>query len=71
MPVIQEFYKNLVYSCKVLTPDIKQNHPHYIDITKNRLKDKLYKHNSFKYESKRNSIELSNSIWGKKKYDFD
>ena len=32
------------------------------------IKDRLYKHNnSFKCESKRNSTELSNFIWGKKK----
>ena len=52
-------HKNLVYFCKVSTPDIKQNHPHYIG---------LYRHNNFfKYESKRNSTEFSNFIWGKKK----
>ena len=48
-------HKNLVYSCKVSTPDIKQNHPHYIGLTEHTFKDRLYKHNnSFKYESKRN-----------------
>ena len=63
-------HKNLVYSCKVSTPDLKQNHPHYIGLTEHRFKDRLYKHNnSFKYESKRNSTELSNFIWGKKKED--
>ena len=61
-------HKNLVYSCKVSTPDLKQNHPHYIGLTEHTFKDRLYKHNnSFKYESKRNSTELSNFIWGKKK----
>ena len=61
-------HKNLVYSCKVLTPDIKQNHLHYIDLTEHTFKDRLYKHNnSFRYESKRNSTELSIFIWGKKK----
>ena len=61
-------HKNLVYSCKVSTPDIKQNHPHYIGLTEHKIKDRLYKHNnSFKYESKRNSTELCNFIWGKKK----
>ena len=25
-------HKNLVYSCKVSTPDLKQNHPHYIGL---------------------------------------
>ena len=61
-------HKNLVYSCKVSTPDLKQNHLHYIGLTEHTFKDRLYKHNnSFKYESKRNSTELSNFIWGKKK----
>ena len=61
-------HKGLVYSCKVLTPDLKQNHPHYIGLTENTFKDRLYKHNnSFKYKSKRNSTELSNFISGRKK----
>ena len=63
-------HKNLVYSCKVSTPDLKQNNPHYTGLTEHTFKDRLYKHNnSFKYESKRNSTELSNFIWGKKKED--
>ena len=58
-------HKNLVYSCKVSTPDLKQNHSQYIEYT---FKDRLYEHNSsFKYESKGNSTELSNFILGKKK----
>ena len=36
---------------------------HYIGLTKHTFKD----NNSFKYESKKNSKELSNFIWGKKK----
>ena len=32
-------HKNLVYSCKVSTPDIKQNHPHYIDLLQHTFKD--------------------------------
>ena len=61
-------HKSLVYSCKVLTPDLKQNHPHYIGLTENTFKDRLYKHNnSFKYKSKRNPTELSNFISGRKK----
>ena len=41
---------------------------HYTALTEYTFKDRLYKHNnSFKYESKRNSAELSNVIWGKKK----
>ena len=61
-------HKNLVYSCKVSTPDLKQNHPHYTGFTERTFKDRFYKHNnSFKCESNRNSRELSNFIWGKKK----
>ena len=66
MPVKREFptYK----PCKVSTSDIKQKHPHYIGLAEHKFKDTLYKHNSsFKYESKRNSTELSSFIWGKKK----
>ena len=59
-------HKNIVYSYK--TPDLKQNHLHYIGLTEHTFKDRLYKHgNSFKNESKRNSTELSKFIWGKKK----
>ena len=61
-------HKKLVYSCKVWTPDIKHSHLHYIGFTEHTFKDRLYKHNnSFKYQSKRNSTELSNFILGKKK----
>ena len=61
-------HKNGVYSCKVLTSDINQNNPNYIGPTEHTFKDRLYKHNnSFKYDSKRNSAELPNFIWDKKK----
>ena len=41
--------KNHVYSCKVSTSDLKQNHLHYIGLTEHIFKDRLYKHkNSFK-----------------------
>ena len=60
-------YKSLEYSCKVSTPDIKQNYPHYTGFTEHTFKDRPYKHkNSFKHDSKRNSTKLSNFIWGKK-----
>ena len=32
-------HKNLVYSCKVSIPDIKQNHSHYISLTEHTFKD--------------------------------
>ena len=52
-------HKNLVYSWKVSTPDLKQNHPHYFGLTERTLKDRLYKHNnSFKYKSKINSYRV-------------
>ena len=61
-------HKNLSYSCKASTPDIKQNHPHYIGLTEHTFKERRHKHNNvFKYESKRNSKELCNFIWSKKK----
>ena len=45
-----------------------QNRPHYIGLIVHTCKDRPYKYNnSFKYESKRNSTEISNFIWGKKK----
>ena len=62
-------HKHLVYSCKVSTPDLKQNHQRpYIGLTEQTFKDIIYKHNnSFEYESKRNSTWFSNFIWGKSK----
>ena len=61
-------HKYVVRFCKFSTPDLKQNHPHYIGLTEHRFKDRLYKHNnSCKYESKRNSAELYNFIWVKRK----
>ena len=61
-------HKNLVCFGKISTPDTKQNHPQYIGLTEHTVKDRLCKHNnSFKYESKNNSPELSNFLRGKKK----
>ena len=61
----RNFFK-IIYSFKVSTPDLKQNRPHVL--TEHTFKDRFYKHNnSFKDESKRNSTELSNFIWGNKK----
>ena len=34
-------HKNLVYSCKVSIPDLKQNHPHYIRLMEYTFKDRL------------------------------
>ena len=61
-------HKSFVYYCKVSTVDLKQNYPDYIRLTEKTFKGRLYKqNNSFKYESKRSSTELSNFIWGEKK----
>ena len=61
------FQSSVVYICKVDTPNIIKNHPHYIDLTENTFKDRFYKHkNSFKYETKRNATELSNFAWENK-----
>ena len=41
--------------------DIVEN---YTGVTENAFKDRLYKHrNSFRYESKNNSSELSKHVW--------
>ena len=54
----------LFTTVKADTPNIIENHPHYIGLTENTFKDRFYKHkNSFKYESKRNATELSNFVW--------
>ena len=34
-------HKNLVHSCKVSTPDLKQNHPHCIGLTEHTFKDSI------------------------------
>ena len=36
-------HKNLVYSCKVSTPDLKQNHPHYVALTEHTFKSSTNK----------------------------
>ena len=61
-------HKNVAYSCKVSTPDRKENRLHYIGLTEHTFKDRLYRYNNFfKYESKRNLAELSIFKSGKKK----
>ena len=58
---------SLVYICEADTPNVIENHPHYIGLTRNTFKDRFYKHkNSFKYESKRDAAELSNFLWENK-----
>ena len=58
---------SLIYICKATTTKITNDHPHYIGLTENIFKDRLYKHkNSFRHESKKNVTELSNFIWENK-----
>ena len=57
--------KHVIYNANVRTGDDESN---YIGVTENSFKDRLYKHrNSFKYENKINSTELSKHIWDLKK----
>ena len=58
---------SLLYICKADTPNIIENHPHYIGLTETTFKDRFYRHkNSFKYENKRTATKLSNFLWGSK-----
>ena len=58
---------NRVYICKIDTPNITENHPHYIGSTENTFKDTFYKHKiSFKYASKSDAKKLSNFVWENK-----
>ena len=59
---------SVVYGCKITSNDTAEDSPHYIGLTENTFKNRIYKHkNSFKYETKKNSTELSNYLWDKKK----
>ena len=59
--------RNLVYNANV-RENQRDDGPNYHGVTENSFKDRLYKHrNSFKYESKANSTELSKYIWELKK----
>ena len=59
---------SVAYGCKITSNNTVEDSPHYIGRTENTFKDRLYKHkNSFKYETKKISTELSNYIWDKKK----
>ena len=51
------FQSSLECISKAATPKITNNYLHYIDLTKNTFKDKLYKHkNSFRYKSKKTQL---------------
>ena len=59
--------KNLIYNGNV---SARENDVgcDYIGVTENSFKDRLYKHrNSFNYESKANSTELSKHVWNLKR----
>ena len=59
--------QNVIYLCN-LKSDSLSDGVNYIGVNENTFKDRLYKHrNSFKYESKVNSTELSKSVWEIKK----
>ena len=56
-----------MHVCKAAKPEITNDYPHYIGLTKNTFKDRFYKHkNSFRYESKKNALELDNFVWENK-----
>ena len=59
---------SVAYGCKITSSNTAEDSPHYTGLTGNTFKGSLYEHkNSFKYETKKNSTELSNYVWDKKK----
>ena len=55
--------KELIYRC-ILKENTTSDGVTYNGLTENTFKDRFYKHcNSFKYESKANSTELSKHFW--------
>ena len=62
---------NVIYNGNVSVGENEEG-VNYIGVTENSFKDRLYKHrNSFKYESKVNSTELSKHVWDLKKQGID
>ena len=54
---------SVAYGCKITTSNTAEDSPHYTGLTGNTFKGSLYEHkNSFKYETKKNSTELSNYV---------
>ena len=52
---------SVAYGCKIISNYTAEYLEHYVGFTKNTFKDRLYKQkSSFKYETKKNSTELSN-----------
>ena len=59
---------SVVNGCQITSNNSTEDSPHYIGLTENTFKDRLYKHkNSFKYETKKNTTKLSNYLWDKNK----
>ena len=59
--------KELIYQCTLKENSISYR-VNYNGLTENTFKDRFYKHcNSFKYESKGNSTEISNHFWEMKR----
>ena len=59
--------KELIYRC-ILKENTTSDGVNYNGLTENTFKDRFYKHrNSFKYESKANSTELSKHFWEMKR----
>ena len=57
--------KELIYQC-VLKENTTSDGVNYDGLTENTFKDRFYKHrNSFKYENKANSTQLSKHFWEK------
>ena len=55
--------RNIVYCGNVTVNDLDEG-SNYFGVTENTFKDRSYKHrNSFKYDSKANSTELSKYVW--------
>ena len=63
---------SLAFICKAATSKITNDYSHYIGLTKNCLKDRLYKHkNLFRYDSKKNATELSSFVGDSKHADTE
>ena len=63
--------KELIYRC-ILKENTTSDGVNYNGLTENTFKDRFYKHrNSFKYESKANSTELSKHFWEMKRKDIE
>ena len=59
---------SVLYGFKITSNIAVEDSPHYIGLTDNTFKDRLYKHrNSFKYETKKNSTDLSQTTYGTKR----